>query len=57
MAFALFEFGVMLYRQRLRRDHPEMSESDIDRVIAEWMERRPGAELGDMVGVPSARVT
>jgi hypothetical protein len=57
MALSLFEFGLELYRTRLRNEQPELSDAEIDTVIARWLARRPGAELGDMTGVPSARLT
>ncbi|MGQ0464956.1 MAG: hypothetical protein ACT4QG_06510 [Sporichthyaceae bacterium] len=58
MALALYDLGISMYRQRLRNDRPELSEAEIDAVVAEWLERRPGAEFGDMAdGVLSDRLS
>jgi hypothetical protein len=46
----LFETGLLLMRQNLRRDHPEATEQEIDRQLREWLHRRPGAESGDCSG-------
>ncbi len=46
----LFDVGVTLMRQNLRRLHPEASEVEIDRRLQEWLRERPGAEAGDAVG-------
>lgn len=48
--FDLFDLGVRLMRQNLRRLHPEASDEDIDRRLGDWMRHRPGAEAGDAVG-------
>ena len=39
-------------RQNLRRRHPELAEVEIDRLLAESLLHRPGAEHGDAVGRP-----
>lgn len=54
-ALDLYALGERMFRQRLRNDDPNISESEIDATIAEWLARRPGAEYGDMPGVPSER--
>jgi hypothetical protein len=51
----LFETGVALMRQNLRRQDPSATEEEIDRRLAAWLHHRPGAELGDAVGQPPAR--
>jgi hypothetical protein len=51
-ALALFDDGVRLMRANLRRQHPDASEEDIDRLVGEWLATRPGAEHGDGVGRP-----
>ena len=50
LTLALFELGEAMMRQRLRREHPEATEADIDTKVAEWLHRRPGAEDGDCPG-------
>jgi hypothetical protein len=34
----LFETGVDLMRQNLRRRHPEASNEDIERLLGEWLQ-------------------
>lgn len=46
----LFQTGVDLMRQNLRRRHPEASIEEIERRLAEWLQERPGAETGDCLG-------
>ena len=46
----LFEAGVAMKRQSLRRDHPEASDEEIDRQLQEWLLDRPGAKYGDSPG-------
>ena len=46
----LFNTGLDLMRQNLRRDHPEANEDDIDRRLRQWLHERPGAESGDCPG-------
>jgi hypothetical protein len=48
----LFQTGVDLMRQNLRRRHPEAAEEDIDRLLRDWLIERPGAESGDSPGCP-----
>ena len=50
LAFELFDAGVSLMRQKLRREHPELPAERIDQLLAEWLSTRPGAEHGDGVG-------
>ena len=50
LAFELFDAGVSLMRQKLRRQHPEVPTERIDQLLAEWLSTRPGAEHGDAVG-------
>jgi hypothetical protein len=49
-AFDLFEAGVDLMRQRLKRQYPDETDSEIERRIGAWLQERPGAEHGDGVG-------
>ena len=46
----LFETGVNLMRQNLRRAHPQAAEEEIDRLLREWLVQRPGATYGDSIG-------
>jgi hypothetical protein len=46
-ALDLFEAGIALYRQSLRRRYPEKSDREIDQLLNRWLSKRPGAEHGD----------
>ena len=46
----LFETGVAMKRQSLRRSHPDASEEEIERRLRHWLHERPGAEYGDSPG-------
>lgn len=46
----LFEAGVALMRQNLRRSAPDATEDEIDRRLVLWLRHRPGAERGDSPG-------
>lgn len=48
----LFETGVQMMRQNLRRHAPEADEQEIDRRLSTWLRARPGAEHGDCPGRP-----
>jgi hypothetical protein len=48
----LFEAGVQLMRQNLRRRSPGASEQEIERLLQAWLTHRPGAEHGDGDGTP-----
>ncbi len=50
LAFDLYAAGEAIMRQNLRRRHPEASESEIERLLVEWLQTRPGAEAGDAEG-------
>lgn len=52
IALDLFESGVALMRQNLRRSRPEASEDEIEAALVAWLRTRPGAEHGDAVGRP-----
>lgn len=54
-AFELHAFGVRIHRQRLRLEHPDRTDEEIDAAVDVWLQRRPGAEHGDGAGVPSRR--
>jgi hypothetical protein len=46
----LFQTGVDLMRQNLRRRHPNADEHEIERLLQAWLLERPGAESGDCSG-------
>lgn len=46
----LFDAGVALQRQNLRRRHPGASDEEIDRRLGQWLRDRPGAAFGDGFG-------
>jgi hypothetical protein len=48
----LFQTGVDLMRQNLRRRHPDADEHEIERRLQAWLLERPGAESGDCSGRP-----
>jgi hypothetical protein len=50
VALELFETGVEMKRQQLRRDHPDLTGDEIEARVAAWLRERPGAEFGDAVG-------
>jgi hypothetical protein len=49
----LFETGVRLRRETLRRAHPGVSASRLEELLAEWLRARPGARQGDGPSRPS----
>jgi hypothetical protein len=57
VAFDLFETGVAVMRQNLRRRHPHANDAEIDRLLMAWLRHRPGAEAGDAIGRPVDPVT
>lgn len=52
MALDLFQAGVDVMRQNLRRRHPEAHDEEIERLLGDWLQERPGAEWGDCPGRP-----
>jgi hypothetical protein len=46
-AVDLWTAGVMLRRQTIRRARPEASARDVDLALSQWLQTRPGAEMGD----------
>lgn len=57
LAFDLFEAGVAMERLRLRRNHPGLSDAEVEELLRRWL-RREG-EPGDASGrvVPWPRTT
>jgi len=50
MTLDLFDAGVNLMRQNLRRRHPDASDDQIEMLLEQWLKERPGAEFGDCSG-------
>jgi Rv0078B-related antitoxin len=50
MTLDLFDTGLDLMRQNLRRSHPEAGAEEIERLLRGWLRDRPGAEAGDCAG-------
>jgi hypothetical protein len=46
-AVDLWNTGVALQRQRLRREHPADSPEQIAQRLTRWLQDRPGAQFGD----------
>ena len=46
-AVDLWATSVMLRRQTIRRRNPEASGQDVEALLNEWLQQRPGAEMGD----------
>lgn len=51
-AMELFEAGVSMMRQNLRRRFPDADEEEIKTRLRQWLQERPGAEYGDCDGRP-----
>ena len=51
-AMELFEAGVSMMRQDLRRRFPDADEEEIKTRLRQWLQERPGAEYGDCDGRP-----
>jgi hypothetical protein len=49
-ALEMHELGVQLYRQRMRREHPEASRADIDGLVRGWLTAPPS---GGWLRLPS----
>jgi hypothetical protein len=43
----LFDSGLALMRQNLRRQFPDAAEAEIDQRLERWLRVRPGAEARD----------
>lgn len=54
LALDLFGAGEELMRQRLRREQPDLPADAIEERLAQWLQKRPGAEFGDSAGAPVA---
>jgi signal transduction histidine kinase len=49
-ALEMFETGLQMMRQNLRRNHPTLGDAEIEERVTAWLRERPGAEFGDAVG-------
>ena len=49
-AVEMFETGVEMMRQNLRRNHPVLTDREIEDRLVAWLAERPGAEFGDAIG-------
>jgi Rv0078B-related antitoxin len=49
-ALELFEAGVDVMRQNLRRRYPGATPAEIERRLGDWLHARPGAQFGDCAG-------
>lgn len=52
LTLELFDLGLALHRQTLRRRYPDETEAQIERRLNAWLSTRPGAEHGDAQGRP-----
>jgi hypothetical protein len=50
--FELIDLTERMFRQRLRRENPELSDAEIEERVTAWYHTRPGAEHGDSEGTP-----
>jgi hypothetical protein len=50
IALDLADLAVELVEQKIRRDQPELSDSEVARRVTQWCRSRPGAEAGDAEG-------
>ena len=55
LALDLFVAGCDMMRRNLKRRFPDASEEEISKLHGQWLETRPGAELGDAFGSPGQR--
>jgi hypothetical protein len=51
-AMDLFAAGEDMMRLKLARENPTLAADEVEKLLIEWLRRRPGAELGDCPGPP-----
>ncbi|HHU08865.1 MAG TPA: hypothetical protein GXZ60_02435 [Intrasporangiaceae bacterium] len=56
VALEMADLGEQLVRSRLRRDHPDWTDEQVQAGIDRWRRDRPGALFGDYPGPRSSRV-
>ena len=49
----MFESGLTLMRERLRRLHPKLSQSKLEKKLIEWLAKRPPDAPGKIVQWPN----
>jgi hypothetical protein len=54
-ALDLMEAGIEMMRQRIRREHPELSADEVADRMAHWLQDRPTDAPGRQVGWPRRR--
>jgi hypothetical protein len=52
LALELFDSGVAMMRETLRRGFPEASDQTIADALVLWLRKRPDAEHGETAGRP-----
>ena len=55
IALDMADTGIELMRSRLRREHPEWSDDDVEAELHRWLHHRPHAPYGDYPGKLSSR--
>jgi hypothetical protein len=45
LALDLFETGVAIMEQNLRRENPQATQEEIQEMLSRWLRHRPGADL------------
>lgn len=55
LAIEMHDVGLRMYRQRMRREHPDETDAQIAERVQRWLVDRPGARLGDGPGRLSHR--
>jgi len=50
LALDLFDSGVAIMRESLKRRFPEASDQTVAEALDAWLRQRPGAEHGDTAG-------
>lgn len=56
VALDMADLGEALMRSRIRREHPDWHDDDVQAAIERWRRDRPDAPFGDYPGPRSSRV-
>jgi hypothetical protein len=54
LALDLYATGEAVMRHRIRRQHPDLDDAEVEARLVAWLQTRPGAEHGDAAGRPVA---